>query len=264
MIDIGANLTDSAFSRDFDSVIERAKNNNISHIIITGTSVQESRKALNLASNNPDYLSATVGVHPHAADLTDTSWLDDLRVIAQESNAVALGEMGLDYYRNYVSKENQLKVFRKQLGLAQDVGLPVFIHDRDSGYDVLNLLKEYKTEQCVIHCFTGKKELLDAYLAEGYYIGITGWVCDDRRGKELSKLLPIIPLERLMIETDSPYLIPRTIRPRPKSRRNEPAFLKFVAQKVAQCHGVTIKEVTQKTSQNAVDFFRLGNRKIST
>ena len=257
LIDIGANLTDASFSQDIESVINRAQKNNISHIIVTGTSVHETRRALDLVSQYPNYLSATAGVHPHAVDATSTSWFEDLTLLARDSKVVALGEMGLDYYRNYTSRYKQQEVFDKQLELANEIELPVFIHDRDSGNDVLNSLRKHRPKSCVVHCFTGSEKLLDAYLAEGYYIGITGWVCDERRGKELSLLIQRIPLNRLMIETDSPYLIPRTIEPRPKNRRNEPAYLQYIAQKVAQCYDVSVEEVINRTSDNAMHFFSL-------
>ena len=257
LIDIGANLTDASFSQDIESVINRAQKNNISHIIVTGTSVHETRLALDLGSQYPNYLSATAGIHPHAVDATSASWFEDLTLLARDSKVVALGEMGLDYYRNYTSRYKQQEVFDKQLELAKEIELPVFIHDRDSGNDVLDSLRKHRPKSCVVHCFTGSEKLLDAYLAEGYYIGITGWVCDERRGKELSLLIQRIPLSRLMIETDSPYLIPRTIEPRPKNRRNEPAYLQYIAQKVAQCYDVSVEEVTRRTSDNAMRFFSL-------
>ena len=257
LIDIGANLTDASFSQDIESVINRAQKNNISHIIVTGTSVHETRLALDLVSQYPNYLSATAGIHPHAVDATSASWFEDLTLLARDSKVVALGEMGLDYYRNYTSRYKQQEVFDKQLELAKEIELPVFIHDRDSGNDVLDSLRKHRPKSCVVHCFTGSEKLLDAYLAEGYYIGITGWVCDERRGKEISLLVQRIPLSRLMIETDSPYLIPRTIEPRPKNRRNEPAYLQYIAQKVAQCYDVSVEEVTRRTSDNAMHFFSL-------
>ena len=264
LIDIGANLTDSSFNQDIESVLNRAKKNNIAHIIVTGTSVQETRTALDLVSKHPRYLSATAGIHPHAVDATDTTWFDDLKILAKNSAVVALGEMGLDYYRDYSNRSRQRDVFEQQLELANEIQLPVFIHDRDSGNDVLHSLRKYEPKSCVVHCFTGDANLLEAYLAEGYYIGITGWVCDERRGKELSLLIQRIPLNRLMIETESPYLIPRTIHPRPKNRRNEPAYLQYIAQKVAKCHNVPVEEVTNRTTENARQFFRLDGREFLT
>ena len=143
--------------------------NNISHIIVTGTSVHETRLALDLVSQYPNYLSATAGIHPHAVDATSASWFEDLTLLARDSKVVALGEMGLDYYRNYTSRYKQQEVFDKQLELAKEVELPVFIHDRDSGNDVLDSLRKHRPKSCVVHCFTGSEKLLDAYLAEGYY-----------------------------------------------------------------------------------------------
>ena len=257
MIDIGANLADKTFRHDIDAVLQRARLAGVEHILVTGTSVQASREAVSLAGRHPSFLSATAGVHPHHADEVADDWIDRLRRLADDTRVVALGEMGLDYFRNLSDRAAQRRVFAAQLDLAVELGMPAFVHDRDSNGEVLELLLAHKPPNCVVHCFTGSARDLDAYLAAGFYIGITGWVCDERRGGELRALVDRIPLDRLLIETDAPYLLPRTISPRPRSRRNEPAYLSYVAEAIAAARQMPLDELQQATAINARRLFQL-------
>lgn len=280
MIDIGVNLANPAFERDRDDVLRRAAGAGVRALIVTGTSVATSREALALArggvakpargndsacgpANTPlgterPRLYATAGVHPHDAGAAACGWLDALAALAADPAVVAIGEAGLDYNRNYSSRADQRRVFRAQLELAARLDKPVFVHDRDSGGETRGVLAEFRgSVSCLIHCFTGTAAQLDGYLEDGHCIGVTGWICDERRGQELSRLVRRIPAERLMIETDAPYLLPRTMRPRPRSRRNEPAFLPWVARRVAECRGESVDLLCVRTRRNAARFFRL-------
>ena len=257
MIDIGANLANAVFDADRDAVVQRAIAAGVTTMIVTGTSVSGSRAALALA--NAPTLYATAGVHPHDASAVDASWAADVEALAALPNVVAVGETGLDYYRGYSSRDDQCAVFRRQVEIAVASDKPLFVHDRESGGQTRAILADYRGElsACVIHCFTGTAAELDGYLQDGYSIGVTGWICDERRGTELAGLVARIPGDRLMIETDAPYLLPRTVRPKPRSRRNEPAYLPWVARKVAECRSEDIAAVAAQTHANAKRFFRL-------
>ena len=258
MIDIGANLTNNAFADDRDAVLRRARLAGVEAIIVTGTSVAASAAAIELAETAPQ-LYATAGVHPHDAANLTSGWELRLTEMARAATVVAIGETGLDFYRNYAPAHAQRAVFRRQAELAAEIGKPLFVHDRESGGAVRAILADYRRDlaDCVIHCFTGTRADLEGYLEDGWHIGITGWVCDERRGGALARLVPSIPDERLMIETDAPFLLPRTMSPRPRSRRNEPAFLPWVAERVAECRGVQPAAIERLTHVNATRFFRL-------
>lgn len=272
MIDIGANLLDRAFDADRQEVLRRAADAGVDAIVLTGTSVASSRSAADFASQwpgnvdpgeeSPDptlRLFATAGVHPHHASAVEKGWEDDIARLAGRPEVVAIGETGLDYYRNFSPRDEQREVFRRQVEIAVDRRMPLFVHDRDSNGDTRRILTDYRgaLAACVIHCFTGTATDLEGFLEDGYYIGITGWICDERRGRQLMELVRQIPGEKLMIETDAPYLLPRTMDPRPRSRRNEPAFLTWVARQVAQCRDEDLALVEQQTRANAMRFFGL-------
>ncbi len=260
LIDIGANLAHDSFDDDRDAVLQRAMDAGISRIVITGSSDDSNRKASELARTKPGRLYATAGVHPHhAADFNDAS--DALiRQLAGNGDVVAVGECGLDYFRNFSPREAQLQAFRRQLEIARDTRLPVFLHQRDAHDDFVEVLEPMLPHitRAVAHCFTGEGESLREYLAMGLYIGITGWICDERRGRHLHDIASIIPDDRLLIETDAPYLMPRTLKPKPRTRRNEPAHLVEVLKTVAQARNQTEQHVAQITTANAERFFGIG------
>ena len=257
MIDIGANLADAAFDADREEVLQRAAAAGVASIIVTGTSVAASRAALALAEAAG--LFATAGVHPHDAEAAAADWPAAIATLAQSPAVVAVGETGLDYYRDYSSRDAQRCTFRRHAELAVAIGKPLFVHDRDAGGETRAILADYRDAlvDCVIHCFTGTAAELDGYLQDGYHIGITGWICDERRGAGLGDLAARIPADRLMIETDAPYLLPRNIAPKPRARRNEPAFLPWVAAKLAECRGEDVATLARQTHANAARFFRL-------
>jgi TatD DNase family protein len=259
LIDIGVNLTHESFTPDLPEVLRRAHLAGVSRLIITGTSVVATRSAIALSRSDPHRLFATAGLHPHHAADYCAAVRDELRELAADSSVVALGECGLDYYRNFAPREAQLRAFRGLLELAVEIGKPVFLHQRDAHADFIAILREYRSalHDGVAHCFTGTRAELADCLALNLAVGITGWICDERRGLHLLPMMRDIPAKRLMIETDAPYLLPRTIRPKPKSRRNEPAFLPEVAATVAKARGESAEQVAASTTAAARAFFAL-------
>lgn len=259
MIDIGINLTNSRFDKDLDDVILRAKNSNIHALLVTGTNVEESQKALSLCQQYPDYLFCTAGVHPHDADNVSENYLDDLLTLSKHTQVKAIGECGLDFNRNFSTPENQQRVFSEQIQLAIQTQLPLFLHQRDAFEPWINLLTPHfhQLPAMITHCFTGTKHELSLCLDAGMYIGITGWVCDERRGQALQELIKYIPLDKLLIETDAPYLTPRTIRPKPKSSRNEPSYLPYVVETLAELSRYSVTEIIEQTTKNAQHVFKL-------
>lgn len=261
LIDIGANLAHDSFDDDRDAVIEQAADAGVRRMVITGSSDDSNVEALQLARRYSGRLFSTAGVHPHHAKHYDTASDDRIRELASEPECVAVGECGLDYFRNFSPRDDQLRAFRAQLDIAADTGLPVFLHQRDAHDDFVEVLEPRLSalSRAVAHCFTGEGESLREYLAMGLYIGITGWICDERRGAHLQQIVEVIPDDRLMIETDAPYLLPRTLRPRPKSRRNEPRYLAEVLRVVAECRGQSEAHVAAITTANAERFFALAS-----
>jgi TatD DNase family protein len=257
LIDIGANLTHPAFHDDLPDVLARAQAAGVSAMVVTGTSVAESTNALKAAKTYPQTLYATAGVHPHHARECDDTTISALRVLAQQPKVVAIGECGLDFNRNYSPHPDQEKWFRLQVELAIELKKPLFLHSRDAAEKFSSILKDYVLPNAVAHCFTGEKAELHSYLDLGLFIGITGWICDERRGSHLLELVKNIPADKLMLETDSPYLTPRTMRPQPKARRNEPAFLPHVLRTVAQALKKEPERMAEETTRNARTFFGL-------
>lgn len=259
MIDIGVNLTHESFQHDFDEVLTRARENGVQGIIVTGASADESRQALALAQKHPDFLSATAGVHPHHAIDYDDATDALLRRLLESPQVVAVGETGLDYHRDYSPRDTQRAVFARQLQTAVDCGKPLFLHQRDAHDDFMAIMQTVtgRIGKAVVHCFTGTREELVAYLDAGWYIGITGWLCDERRGTHLRELVRLIPADRLMVETDSPYLIPRTLRPRPRHRRNEPMWLGHIVAELAACRGEPVERTAANALATTREFFGL-------
>ena len=253
LVDIGANLTHPAFRADLPLVLERARAAGVTKIVVTGTSIAESRQAVQLADAHPGMLYATAGVHPHHARECDAHTLPALRELVSHPRVVALGECGLDWNRNYSPHPDQEQWFVAQLDLAIELQKPLFLHSRDAHPRFADILRAHRARlpRAVAHCFTGGKEELRAYLDLGLYIGITGWICDERRGRDLLTLIGDIPPDRLLIETDAPYLTPRDLRPQPKARRNEPAYLPHILTALARALGVPQAKLAETTSANS-------------
>ena len=259
LTDIGANLAHDSFDDDRDAVLQRAADAGVGRIVVTGSSQESNAGAAALAAAHPGRLYATAGLHPHHASDYDDVTDRQIRGLVREPGVVAVGECGLDYFRNFSPREAQLAAFRAQLDIAAETGMPVFLHQRDAHDDFVEVLEPMlpRLSRAVAHCFTGEHESLREYLALGLWIGITGWICDERRGTHLREIVDVIPDERLLIETDAPYLLPRTITPKPKSRRNEPAYLPEVVRIVAEARGQSEAHVARITHANAAEFFGL-------
>jgi TatD DNase family protein len=259
LVDIGANLTHDSFDADRNEVIQRAREAGVGRMIITGSSAKGSRDAVALAESHADIFRATAGVHPHHASEYDDEVHDMLEKMLGNPLVVAVGECGLDYFRDFSPRDTQRTAFERQIELGISSQLPIFLHQRDAHEDFLAMLRPArdKIAGAVAHCFTGGTDELRAYVDIGLYVGVTGWICDERRGSALYEAVKSLPLDRLMIETDAPYLLPRTLHPKPKSRRNEPQHLPEVLRVVAEAMQLPIDTVAEATSANAKKFFRL-------
>jgi TatD DNase family protein len=259
LIDIGVNLTNARFEKDLSAVISRAQEKNITGLLVTGTNVFESQQAVELCQRYPNYLHCTAGVHPHDADHAAKDFTAQLAELTQNNCVKAIGECGLDFNRNFSSAENQRHVFIQQVALAAQLQLPLFLHQRDAFQPWFEILKPFisRVPAMVSHCFTGNKKELQQCLDADMYIGITGWLCDERRGQELRDIVSLIPLERLMIETDAPYLTPRNIRPKPKSSRNEPSYLPYIVTMLAELTDYSEQEIIEQSTINSERVFNL-------
>ncbi len=269
IIDIGLNLASKRFLDDQADVLNRAREANVSACILTGTSEAVTEQVIELcaqfADEFPGMLYATAGIHPHHASEFSESSRDCLRQLANQSAVVAIGETGLDFNRNFSPPADQEKAFEGQLELAAELGLPVFMHERDAHQRQFEILKQYRDHlSCgVIHCFTGDRKALFNYLDLDLHIGITGWICDERRGQSLQRLVASIPLNRLMIETDAPYLLPRNIEGNidggPNNRRNEPCLLPWVLKGIAEHRPESEQQLAEASYQTTCRFFNLNN-----
>jgi TatD DNase family protein len=269
LIDIGANLAHESFDADREAMLQRARAAGVEAIIVTGSSLDSTRQAIaqvqdDAAAARIDHpqLYATAGLHPHhAAEWSDTL-AAQFRTLAAATEVVAVGECGLDYFRDLSPRQAQRAAFVAQLQIAVENGKPLFLHQRDAHADFAAILREHRAQlsDCVVHCFTDTAAALDDYLALDCHIGITGWICDERRGTHLLELARRIPADRLLIETDAPYLLPRTIKPAPKHRRNEPSFLPAVLTRIAEARSDDQAALAAQTTLNARRFFRLPTR----
>jgi TatD DNase family protein len=260
LIDIGINLTHDSYDSDRDAVLARAAAAGVTQMVVTGASADSSHKAAALARAHPGRLFATAGVHPHHATEVTDAVAEQLEQLARQPAVVAVGECGLDYFRDFSPRDVQRAAFARQLEIAARVGKPVFLHQRDAHDDFIAILREHRAALAagaVAHCFTGTAAELAAYLDLGLAIGITGWINDERRGAHLLPLMREIPAERLMVETDGPYLLPRDLNPKPASRRNEPAYLPHIAATVARARGERFEQLAASSTAAARRFFRL-------
>lgn len=259
IIDIGANLTHDSFDSDREVVLQSARDAGIVQIVVTGASAQGSLDAVAMAEALPGELFATAGVHPHRAAHYDADTDALLRELAGHDAVVATGETGLDYFRDISPRPVQQQVFEQQLQIGVESGLPVFLHQRDGHEDFIAILRQFRDQlkNAVVHCFTGTREEMYECLDLDCHIGITGWICDERRGAHLKEFVADIPADRLMIESDSPYLKPRSLRPRVKTHRNEPQWLGWTLGVVAASRGEKPAETAAITTKTARNFFGL-------
>jgi len=259
LVDIGINLAHDSYERDRAEVIARARRAGVVAMIVTGSTLDDSARAIALCRGVPGMLRATAGVHPHHATALQESDAPRLAELLADPMTVAAGECGLDYYRNFSPPAEQRRAFGMQLRLATEHRRPLFLHQRDAHADFLAMLREHPdlASRAVLHCFTDGVGELEDCLATGLHIGVTGWVCDERRGQALREAVTRIPEDRLMLETDGPYLLPRTLQPKPPHRRNEPMYLPLVLAAVAQCRGQAPEAVAAAATANACRFFGL-------
>jgi len=257
LVEIGINLMSRRYNDDREEVVEKAIASGVSKMIITGTNLKNSEHAADFATRYPDILFSTAGIHPHDARHFNSKAIGKLEKILELPQVVAVGECGLDYNRIFSSKEDQETCFKAQLELARKTEKPLFLHERQAHEAFVNIMNDYTDviPRSVVHCFTGNEQQLKTYVSMGFYIGITGWICDERRGNELQHAVKHIPLDRLLIETDGPFLTPRTLKPRPKNDRNEPAFLPHIVEHLAHYMNVSSEEIATHSTQNAERLF---------
>ena len=259
LVDIGANLAHESFAHDCAAVIQRARSSGVKRIIVTGSTIESSRQAVALARQHHHTLFATAGIHPHHAMDFDEHSGRTIGEMAVLPEVVAIGECGLDYYRHFSPRAAQLHAFAEQLAVAAICAKPVFLHQRDAHADFVAVLREHiqRLPGGVAHCFTGTRAQMDEYLGMGLSIGVTGWICDERRAADLRDAVAGLPLDRVMIESDAPYLLPRNTGRKPATRRNEPAYLPAVLLTTAHFMGVDAEELAAATSENAARLFGL-------
>ena len=257
-IDIGVNLTGSSFKKDVSQVIERAQQVGVEQLIITGTDIEHSEQAINLSQQYESVCYSTVGLHPHHASDYSNDMGSELREMLTHKNVVAVGECGLDFNRNYSSRKEQLRAFEAQIEIAIDLKKPLFLHQRDAHEDLIAIIKNCRNDlsQVVAHCFTGTIEEVNDYNLLDMHIGVTGWICDERRGQFLQQAVKQIPIDRIMLETDAPYLLPRDLKEKPdKKNRNEPCFLPHIASAVATYMKVEESQLIAAAIDNSQSFF---------
>lgn len=253
LIDTHAHLIDEKYSQDRKEVIKRARANGVVQIVNVGYDLDSSRDSVALA-NAYDFIYAAIGIHPHDAARAPADYLDELKKLARDRVVVAIGETGLDYYRNLSPRAEQRRVFREHLALARELELPVIIHDREAHEELLEILKKDGLGRAggVIHCFSGSLEMAHECMRLGFYISVTG-VVTYPLSTRLKSIAAKLPLERLLVETDCPYLTPE----RRRGKRNEPAFLRYTVEHIAGLKGLPAEELAILTTQNARSLFRL-------
>ncbi|WBV55933.1 TatD family hydrolase [Chryseobacterium daecheongense] len=258
-IDIGINLINKQFYNEQDEVINRALDNGVDYMILTGTSVRGSKESADIAQDYPDILFSTAGIHPHDAKSFNDQSIGELRNLLKQDHVVSVGECGLDFDRDFSPRPLQEKCYRAQLELAIQINKPLFLHERSAFKRFTEITEDYLSQlpESVVHCFTGTLEEAKSYLDKGFYLGFTGAISDEKRFKHLEEVIRYVPLERMMIETDAPFMLPKNISARSQNRRNEPAFLPYVAQTIAQIKKISLTDVAEETTAVARKFFRI-------
>ena len=255
--DIGVNLFSTQFDADREAAVQRAAQAGVTSLLLIGSDLAESQQNIAFCQQHAGCYS-TAGIHPHQAGAAQSGWQSQLQQLLSLPEVVAAGECGLDFNRDFSPRPVQQQVFAEQLQLAKAAAKPLYLHERDAFDTQLPMLKEQQISHGVAHCFTGDLKQLQAYLDLGLYIGITGWLCDERRGQALQQALRYIPADRLLLETDAPYLLPRNLQPKPKSRRNEPAFLPAIASVVAKLTATNLTDLAAQTLANSHRLFGIG------
>ena len=256
--DIACNFTSERFNKDLDDVIKRAIANKITKFGLICSRMSDLNKLLKIYKQYSKSMFYTIGVHPHHANEINDDYLKKLKNVITTNNPHAIGETGLDFFRNLSTYEQQIYVFEEQIKIAIDTNKPLFLHQRDSHDDFIKILRKYSSDisKAVVHCFTGTQGQLDDYLELDCYIGITGWICDEKRNVELRKAIKKIPLEKLMIETDCPYLIPKNLVEKPKNNRNEPTNLNHIINEIAVLMEIDVDILRKQTFENTINYFK--------
>tara|TARA_B100001175_G_scaffold315390_1_gene326846 strand:+ start:840 stop:1628 length:789 start_codon:yes stop_codon:yes gene_type:complete len=256
--DIACNFTSERFDKDLNEVINRAIKNKITKFGLICSRLNDLDKLLKIYEQYLNNMFFTIGVHPHHANEINDDYLKKLKQAVNKNNPHAVGETGLDFFRNLSTYEEQIFAFEEQIKIAIDTNKPLFLHQRDSHDDFIKILRKYSSDinKSVVHCFTGTQEQLNDYLELGCYIGVTGWICDEKRNVELRKTIKNIPIEKLMIETDCPYLIPKDLLNKPKNNRNEPVNLNHIASSIAELMDVNEESLKQITFETSLNFFK--------
>ncbi|MDX1678984.1 TatD family hydrolase [Arsukibacterium sp.] len=252
--DCGVNLFSLQFAGIEQQIWQRAQQAGVSNLLLIGSDITESRQNQQFCLNHPGCFT-TAGVHPHQAAGVAADWLDSLSQLLTLPTVVAVGECGLDFNRDFSPRPVQQHIFASQLQLAKQWQKPVYLHERDAFATQLAMLTEQQINHGVAHCFTGDTGQLAAYLDLGLYIGITGWICDERRGQSLQQAIRYLPLDRILLETDAPYLLPRTIKPRPKY--NEPALLPAIGAEICRLKQIDSEQLAAACTANARRLFCL-------
>jgi TatD DNase family protein len=253
LIDSHAHLIDRRFAKDLGAVLDRAKENGVEVIINVGYDLESSFEAVNLAREY-DFIYTAVGIHPHDAARVPEDYLSKLKEFCRHTRVIAVGEIGLDYYRKLSPRLTQRRIFREQLALARELDLPVIIHDREAHQEVMEILSKDKPPQAggVIHCFSGDREMALACISMGFYISFAGPITFSK-ANQVHEVVVQVPLEKILIETDAPYLAPQSKR----GQRNEPAHVRFVGEKIALLKSIPFTKVAAITTANAKNLFKI-------
>ena len=257
LFDIACNFSSNRYDNDLHEVIKNAKNNNVTKFLVVSASINDVDKIYSIYQKYKSDCFFTVGTHPHHASEINSVSMKKMRILVQDLKPSSIGETGLDFFRNLSTLEEQIFAFEEQIKLSIEFNKPLFLHQRDAHDEFIKIIMKYKNDinKAVVHCFTGTQKQLDTYLNLGFCIGLTGWICDERRNVELRKSIKNIPLDRLMIETDSPYLIPRNLIIKPKNNRNEPSYLPHIAREIADIINIDLSKLIDITYKNSISFF---------
>ena len=256
-IDIACNFTHESFKHNLEKVINDAERAGVEKFVLLCASLDDLDPIKKIQNNAPNKFFISAGIHPHHATETVEINYDQLLRQLQSITPHAIGETGLDYFRNISPPDIQKESFRMHIEIAKELNLPLYLHQRDAHNDFIRIIRENRKNSLkfVVHCFKKKKKKLDEYLDLGAYIGLTGWICDAKRNIDLRQSIKNIPIEKMMIETDSPYLIPKNLLNKPKKNINEPKYLPHIANEICELTGYELEELKLATSKNAINFF---------
>ena len=255
--DIACNFTSERFDNDLGKVVDKAVANKISKFGLICSRLSDIDKLLGIYNQYSSNMFFTIGVHPHHANEINDQYLKKLKEEVNLNDPDGIGETGLDFFRNLSTYEEQIHAFEEQIKIAIDTNKPLFLHQRDSHDDFIKILRKYSADfnKAVVHCFTGTQKQLDDYLELDCYIGVTGWICDEKRNVDRRKTIKNIPLSKLMIETDCPYLIPKNLQEKPKNNRNEPCNLNHIVAEISALMDIDEGILRKETFENTKSIF---------